>query len=281
MACTKPLKGWFSDQGGFTMKSSRAYLELPMQVPCGQCMGCRLAKTADWATRITHESQLYEENAFVTLTYSDDKLPDKNSLCKKDVQKFYKRLRASLRPSRIRHFTAGEYGDRTQRPHYHAIIFNYWPSDSKTYKKTDAGTLFTSEGLEKIWGKGFVVIGICNYETASYTASYVTKKITGPDSKMYYGPKEPPFALMSRRPGIGNNWYNIYGDDTFKHNFVVVNGHKRVPPRYYRNKLKESDPKLYQQLLKDTFKRKLTHEESLSLDKFYLSRKSFYEKNIN
>lgn len=281
MACTRPLEGWYSISGGFTTKSKDGYMDMPMQVPCGQCMGCRLAKTADWGTRMMHEAQQYEKNSFVTLTYNDEKIPKTGTLRKRDTQLFFKRLRKYIKPNKIRYYLSGEYGDNSKRPHYHAIIFNYWPPDCKTYKKTSAGYLFTSEKLEKIWKNGFVVIGAVTYETACYTASYITKKITGSNSEMHYQGKEKEFSLMSRRPGIGYNWYNDYRDETFQHNSVIVNGRERVPPRYYKNKFKEYDPDKAFQLKLSSFARKMDYEELQRENKYYISKNKFFAKNKN
>ena len=70
------------------------------------------------------EAGQHTDNAFVTLTYADDQLPDGNSLCPEDVTKFLKRLRKRIDPVKIRYFLCGEYGEgSTSRPHYHLILF--------------------------------------------------------------------------------------------------------------------------------------------------------------
>ena len=56
-----------------------------------------------------------------------------------------KRLRKKLHPLKIRFFHCGEYGDKTRRPHYHALIFGYSFPDRKLFKKSKSGDLYTSD----------------------------------------------------------------------------------------------------------------------------------------
>lgn len=48
---------------------------------------------------------------------------------------------------------------------------------------------------------------------------------------------------MSRRPGIGSDWYDKYACDAFPSDFLVIEGGKRPVPRYYTNKLEEEEKK--------------------------------------
>ena len=92
-------------------------------VGCGKCVMCRIAKRREWTLRLIHESVYWEDSVFLTLTYSDDYLPKNGSLDKRQLQLFIKRLRKSLNGRSIKYFACGEYGDNTERPHYHLIIF--------------------------------------------------------------------------------------------------------------------------------------------------------------
>ncbi len=111
-----------------------------MEVACSQCIGCRLDHAGMWASRIEHESSLYDDsngNCFITLTYDEEHLPQDWSLDKSHFQKFMKRLRKRY-PQKIRYYHCGEYGENCRhgihttlcpgcnvgRPHYHAILFN-------------------------------------------------------------------------------------------------------------------------------------------------------------
>lgn len=196
-----------------------------LQVPCGKCIGCLLDRSNDMATRIHCETQNWTNNCFITLTYNNEHLPKDAQLCKKDLQDFWKRLRyyhkgveswenprTGKTEQPIRYYACGEYGenpkDRTLtpygRPHYHACVFNWRPKDLKFYKTNHQGdALYTSKELNKIWGKGYVVVGNLNYQSACYVARYVTKKLFGKIAKIVYENKKPEFTESSRSVGIG------------------------------------------------------------------------------
>lgn len=188
-------------------------------IPCGKCQGCQIDRANEWATRVCMEIKNYKNNAFLTLTYDNEHLPKQRSLIKKDLQDFWKRLRKT--GEKIRYLACGEYGPRTARPHYHAVVLNYWPKDAKIYKKNITGdTLYTSERLNKIWGNGYVIVGQVNYETAAYVARYVYKKAFGLDKNYFLKKKKAPeFTLSSRRPGLGmekmndEKWQKILRND--------------------------------------------------------------------
>lgn len=200
-------------------------------IPCGKCIGCRLSYSRSWADRLMLELQYHKYACFLTLTYNPENVPHSEyinpdtgevlpslSLKKEDYQLFMKRLRKYLDTNfegqKIRFFACGEYGDETLRPHYHAIIFGYWPYDAKLRKVSMRGDhYFESETLNKIWGKGFVVVANVEWNCCAYVARYVTKKINGALGDFYikYG-LEPEFALMSRKPGIARQYYEDHPD---------------------------------------------------------------------
>ena len=94
-----------------------------MMVACGRCAPCRAGKVREWAHRIELEASLHEVNCFLTLTYDDEHLPEGNTLEPSHLTLFIKRLRERFRPNAIRYFACGEYGDRSERPHYHLVVF--------------------------------------------------------------------------------------------------------------------------------------------------------------
>jgi hypothetical protein len=96
-------------------------------------------------------------------------LPEDGSLDVSHFQIFMKRLRHRVKPLKIRFFHCGEYGDKTRRPHYHALIFGY----KVLFKKQKSGDLFTSDMLAKCWGKGHCLVGDLTFESAAYVARYV------------------------------------------------------------------------------------------------------------
>jgi len=212
-----------------------------MKIPCGQCTGCRLDQSKAWAIRCYHESKMWEENCFITLTYDDEHLTKNSSFDKRDLQKFFKRLRKKYEPKKIRYYACSEYGEQTFRPHYHAAIFNFNFADRKEWKNTDEGILYTSEEANKIWGLGNVIIGELTLESAAYIARYITKKIKGEKSREYYGNLEHPAQFMSRAVGIGRNWVESYGNELLQNGTVVYKGIEIKQPRYYDNVIQKLD----------------------------------------
>lgn len=172
--------------------------------PCGQCLACRINRRRVWTLRLMLENEYHAQSCFVTLTYSDESLPytldGQPCLCKRDSQLFLKRLRKRFPDRKIRFYLVGEYGTRTHRPHYHALLFGVGPDD------LDSSWLFfngrsgekRNSLLSDTWHFGLVHVGMVSRESIQYVAGYVTKKFTKKNDGYV-----PEFALMSRKPGIG------------------------------------------------------------------------------
>lgn len=233
MVCTRPIEGFRAPGGQITFSKRYGWSDMPVTVPCGQCNGCRLEKSRQWAMRIMHEASLYEDNVFLTLTYSPENLPRDHSLVLEHHQLFMKRLRKAYEPRTIRFYHCGEYGDETYRPHYHTILFNLDFADKKYLKTTDTGSkLYTSGKLDALWTLGDCYIGNVTFESAAYCGRYVMKKLTGA-RKSEYGSRVPEYSTMSRRPGIGAPWLAKWKADIFPNDFCIMNGRKvRVPKAY-------------------------------------------------
>jgi len=213
--------------------SKKGYVDLRVTVACGQCIGCRVDRTEDWATRIVHEASLHDLSQFVTLTYSDQHLPPGNTLVKKHYQDFIKRLRYH-HGQKLRYFAVGEYGDTSERAHYHAVLFGIDFADKRPHSKNEHGDqLFTSDLLDKIWSHGHAFFGKVTVQSARYVAKYCIKKVNGPLAPGHYGSRQPEFAIMSLKPGIGSGWFEKYQSDVYPSDFIVLQGKKRSPPRYY------------------------------------------------
>jgi len=265
MACYYPIDAWRGKtpnaKGKYPVvfKRSEAQQDDPLKLPCNKCIGCRLQHAQAWGIRCHHEMQQYDDNCFITLTYDQENLPNDESIHKRHLQTFFKRLRKALSPKKIRYFACGEYGtdqdpntaDQLGRPHYHAIIFNHDFEDKILHKTVRDNPLYTSEQLSTLWGKGISTVQDANFKTAQYTAGYVIKKLGGEFSEKHYQKVNkqtgeitnvhPEFMLCSTRPGIGYNWAKQYLSDLDK-GFITFQGKKIPYPKYYDTVYKNLNP---------------------------------------
>lgn len=241
-----------------------------VQIPCGQCIGCRLDYSRQWANRCMMELKYHDSAYFVTLTYNNEHVPttwyygedgqayQAYTLRKRDAQLWIKRLRKAFPNDHIRYFLAGEYGDKRLRPHYHAIVFGLHLDDIGPSEFVGKDfDYFSSRSLQKTWSVvqyrrgskeaitplteaekiGNVVIGDVSWDTCAYVARYILKKQKGANSEFYKKHNiEPPFVLMSRRPGIGRQYYDEH-PDAYQYDYINLatkeGGLKFRPPRYF------------------------------------------------
>lgn len=195
-------------------------------VPCGQCNFCLQTKRADWSFRIQYEAQRAHTGYFLTLTYDDEKLPFTKeglpNLVKTDLQNFIKRVRKhnglDIRAP-LRYYAVGEYGTITARPHYHAIMLNM------------SNAIATR--LDRFWEHGFPHAGDVNDASIHYTTKYVINRTTA------YPGRDPPFALMSRRPGLGAGYVDTHRSwhKSDMRNYTQIHGIQRRIPRYLKDKI--------------------------------------------
>ena len=245
MPCYHPMQGYRSRADGKTIVFNPTYgwIDRPLTIPCGQCVGCRLERSRQWAVRCVHEASLHEDNCFITLTYNNESLPEDGSLNKKHFQDFMKRLRKKFKNKKIRYYHCGEYGDKNFRPHYHAIIFGLQFDDQKLFTVNNGEKLYTSEKLEKLWPFGFSTIGTVTFESAAYVARYVMKKVNGKNAKNHYERVNndtgeiynlvPEYNTMSRRPGIAAGWFDKYKDDVYPSDNIHLREKTFRPPKFY------------------------------------------------
>jgi len=290
MPCYHPISAFQCADGSIVFHERRWFNTVKnLSLPCGQCIGCRLERSRQWAMRCVHEAQMHEENCFITLTYNNENLPHDNSLHHDHFQRFIKRLRKGVSPKLIRYYMAGEYGEQFGRPHYHACIFGHQFKDKKIYKKTDAGSLiYTSEELASYWqarnpgtGKyesiGYSSVGDVTFESAAYVARYIMKKVTGQQAEQHYKKtdeetgeiiiKMPEYNKMSLKPGIGANWLKRYQTDVYPHDYVIINGKKVKPPKYYDKKYKTDNPYEFDEILYNREKNGKLNSEDNTLER--------------
>ena len=253
MPCYKPLVVYRARQPnksgkhGVVFKREDGLLGSQFQIPCSQCIGCRLERSRQWAIRCVHETQSHEFNSFITLTYSDENLPFGGTLVKNHFQKFIKRLRGKIhydyQDETLQYFMCGEYGDYFDRPHYHACLFGWDFPDKTLWSTRDQIPLYTSELLQSLWPHGHSTTGEVNFETAAYTARYCLKKITGKTADDHYTRYcpitnasheiEPEYATMSLHKPIGKTWFNEFNTDVYPSDEVIIRGRQMQPPIYY------------------------------------------------
>lgn len=269
MSCDYPRNLYLTPHGP-KLYPPKGWDEPPIEVACTLCIGCQLDKQFEWGVRVTHELQFHEQSWFVTLTYDNENLPADMSLQKRDHQLFLKKLRRRV-DKPIRFLLCGEYGGKTGRPHYHAILFGLTLDDLEPRTRNKRGELlYDSQFLEKVWGKGFVTVGEANINTGMYVAGYTLKDTTikrrrdekGQLVPFYVIDKETgevkertrPYLVTSNRGGgIGAEWFKKYGNTDVRDN-LVIRSHKepdkmiKVPvPRYYRKLQEREDPIKYEQ----------------------------------
>lgn len=244
-----------------------------VEIPCGKCIGCRLEYSRQWANRMMMHLKTVDSAYFITLTYDEEHVPyapiadpdtgeyiaDAKTLKKSDLQSFWKHLRSRFPDDKISYYACGEYSPAF-RPHYHAIVYGLHINDLEFYKLTRTGdALYNSKSVEKCWSdylgndeknnpifkrKGMIVVANVTWETCAYVARYVTKKMS--DNVGDYVAKtkvQPPFSAMSRRPGIGKEFYD---DSLMDYDYINVStsskGLKFRPPRYFEKLYEKEHP---------------------------------------
>ena len=279
--CFWPMHGWRartvgkSGKRAITFDPKKGYIDMPVTLPCGKCIDCKLNLSRQWAIRCMHESDQQEDNCYITLTYAPKYLPEGATLYMKDFQDFMKRLRKKyctydqdefgnrycVNP--IKFYHSGEYGEATQknnwiaRPHYHALLFNIDFSDCVPFKEINGITLFVSRKLTKIWGKGHASIGRVTMDSAAYVARYIMKKQYPSKNEAAQAryvenyeridrdtgeihTVKPEYSTMSKN--IGKAWFDKYKTDVYPSDFLTYKGQKFRPPKAYDRFFEKEQP---------------------------------------
>lgn len=264
MTCYHPRPAFVTDKPNSEGKKHVSFNPTPghnsFLLPCGKCLGCRLDRSRDWAARCTHEAQLHQFNCFVTLTYSDENLPEDRSLNHAHFQRFIHEVRRhpTFKGIRVSYLMCGEYGEQTLRPHYHAILFGIDFPDKKHYATRQGNRIFTSALLDKLWPHGQSKIGAVSPQSAAYVARYSVQN-SGP--KFPAGHYQwlnkttgeivtvkPEYGRMSTRPAIGKHWYAKFASDIHAFDSLVLQGKEFKPPRYYDKLLKQLNPERFAEI---------------------------------
>lgn len=225
-------------------------------VPCGKCANCKRRRINSWVFRLMQQDKVSQCAVFATLTYATPYLRRTPNgfatLCKSDVQSFIKRLRYNT-GREIKYYLAGEYGSKTFRPHYHAIIFNAtWDDIEHAWR--DIKSKANPNGTNELMGD--VMAPYLEPAAIAYTCKYIAK-----DSKIPMHDRDdrlPEFAVMSTNLGrnyiqntmrwkhsYDGKWYTLTDDKATvqwhkenEANYVTMPGGSiQALPRYYREKI--------------------------------------------
>ena len=241
-------------------------LDRLQEIPCGQCLECRMSKSREMTQRAFHEASYYKDNWFLTLTYDDQKLKDEDliksinpvtfqsgifiNINMHEVSDFLKRLRSRIAYKTghlgVRAVYCSEYGPLHGRAHYHVNLFNCPIPDLKVFKKEYVGGksyfYYTSDIVSECWGHGNIVLVPFCYETAAYVSRYILKKQNGKNRAAYeeacqvagVQPMHNESVQYPTRPGLGRQFYEDNRDLIYEYDGVILpNGHQAKPARYY------------------------------------------------
>lgn len=271
MSCLKPIKirnKRYTSNSNIDFSNacqdfynSLGYVQPPdkfIEVPCGKCVSCLKTRRNGWRMRLMAEFYRYPSSAFITLTFNDESLDKFKDNPNKAVRLFLDRFRKFFGKS-IRHFIVPEFGSKTERLHYHGILFNLPP-------------IFDEDVLASIWKYGFVYVGYCNAKTINYVIKYITK----PDSSNMSLPR----LIVSK--GVGISFLESYGVD-IKDNYqpyFVSNGYKIPLPRYYLTKLFTEVERVCMQYLSSLqpFVRYVDGQKCFDLSSYKHALKQYYDK---
>ncbi len=310
--CTRPIDAWrlkpqywIDKKKGpsllFTNPHSNKFDLIP--TPCRYCIRCIKNRTMGRALQLSCEQQTTQGSSyFITNTYDEDHIPEGYTLQKKDFVDFVKRLRINAVRSnspykKSRFELCAEYGETTFRPHGHYCLFNYEINDLDLWSSNDTYKTYTSETINKIWGKGSVKIGELTTACCLYVAQHVDKKINNaipihqrqfiyqpPHPLAGYEIPQPPdreiidkssgeikiitgripeYSTRSNRPGIGHDWFQKYGlTDLINDTLIGTDYQPHKPPDYFYSLIKKHDPQLHQQISDSRLQYAISHQKT-------------------
>lgn len=248
------------------------------KVPCGKCAQCLSRRQRGWSLRLSEEAKVSDSVYFITLTYEDRWLPRTinglPSLYKRDFQNFMKRLRRETGQYRktdsegnviqkgIKYYACGEYGTNTERPHYHAILFNMKQLNSSV-----------SDQILTAWGRGNVDVAPGNGATINYVTKYImkgnlSKKLYAHNGEKYVlDDRQKEFSLMSKK--LGESFLTPQMIKHLKEQMtgsVMIHGYHHLLPRYWKNRIFNKEER--KQLMELANQHRAEQEEKLQSDTY-------------
>lgn len=201
--------------------------------PCGKCINCLRSYKRAWTMRMREEMAGSKSSFFVTLTYKPECVPIGDNdflLCKSDYQLFLKRFRKrlyALDKIKLRYVVVGEYGSKTNRPHYHLAMF----MDKKVPYRV------IKMFIDDSWNKGFNSVEFLDVNKIEYLVKYFNKL----DTRIH---DVKTFRNMSN--GIGKNFLTPRVVAYYKNNLTTVchrYGETYAMPRYYKDRIFSNEEK--------------------------------------
>ena len=233
---------------------------------------------------------MHQSAWFVTLTYNHEEIPTNGSLRPQDLQRFFKALRRDRPPKSLSYFGCGEYGETSQRPHYHAVLFGLDLLDKHLWRDHPSRPAWRSRTLESYWKLGHSEFSTVTPQSASYVSGYVTKKVSKRDDPNAYVRVddqtgelfdiEPEFTRMSLRPAIGKRWIEKYWREVYPLDRIIFNGREYKPPRYYDKwmELHHPDVLIDVKLKRDREATYLPPEKLLAKETIHTARNQLFRK---
>lgn len=234
-----------------------------IKVKCGKCDTCRRQKAQEWAIKLINEAKYHEKSCFITLTFDNKILLDKNSKAvrvyganpsfvfntdysKKYFQKFIKRLRKKT-GKYISYFHVAEYGEKTHRPHHHVILFGVnFEEDRKQMEVSKSGHIqYYSPTLEELWACGRTSVQDCNSNNIIYTAQYSLKKYKNNEKNEQ---KYPTKMTFSNKVKMNIKFIRRFPETIIKGYLNDNDGKKYKIPRSYIKNLKEEEEENYKKI---------------------------------
>ncbi len=286
MACTSPKKSWIPEVPNAEGKRTPIFHPPTLATaklynfwgtPCGKCLACQKSRATNTATQLYCELVSTKGSSFfLTFTYDDDHLPLDGSISYRHMKNLIQTIRRKLSDT-VRYLSQNEYGSAGGRAHLHLALFGIEIDDLEIYNNKNS---FTSETINKIWGKGQVIIqrlefGNCYYiakhhyeEKANQTMLTHKYSYIHPVTGEFIKERKP--EQSTRSIGIGRDYYDQYFSDLFPSDTMIINGQAKPVPKYFMNKLKLDNPELYEELKKLRLEKveTLSHAENKKHEKF-------------
>lgn len=262
-------------------------------VKCGKCLVCKRRKQMEWSIKLINEAKYHKTACFITLTFDNRILLDKQSRASKFganasfifninnskdyFTKFIKRLRKHYKDKAISYFHIGEYGEKTKRPHHHAIIYGIdFSEDRIEMERSKSGkTQYHSQTLYNLWACGRVSIQDLNPHNTAYICQYSLKKFKNNELNKQY----KTIMSFSNRNKMSVRWArrNQNRTNIIKGYLTDDENKKYRIPRSYLENFKNSDKILYKETYRQYEENLMNKFENIS-DKEYLEKMKIKEE---